>query len=83
MKKVFAISVAASAMLVSPALAQEFYIVRDTSTKECRIVEEKPTTTTSVTILGNGAVFKTRAEAQTRLKEVCKDTPSTTIIKER
>ena len=32
-------------VLASPALAQEFYIVQDTSTKKCTIVDKKPTVT--------------------------------------
>lgn len=86
MKKALFLS-AAFAVIAGPALAQQFYIVQDRTSKECRIVEERPADTTSVTILGNGAVFSTRNEAQSRLKEVCTDSPttgsSTTIIKER
>ena len=83
MKKAVIVS-ATFAVLAGPALAQEFYIVRDTSSKECRIVEQRPKDKTTVTILGDGAVFKTRTEAQARLKEVCTDTSTgTTTIKER
>ena len=47
-----------------PAYAQtEFYVVQDTSTKKCTIVDKKPTTTTVV--IGDGKVFKTRTEAET------------------
>ena len=31
--------------LASPALAQEFYVVQDTATKKCTIVDKKPTVT--------------------------------------
>ena len=37
-------------VLASPALAQEFYIVQDTSTKKCTIVDKKPTVT-SMTVV--------------------------------
>ena len=45
------------AALVTPALADEFYVVHDPATKHCSIVSEKPTTTTT-TIIGDKA-FKT------------------------
>ena len=55
---------------VSPAFAaDEYYIVRDASTKKCTIVDKKPTTTT-VTVVGDGKVFKTRTEAETSMKTV-------------
>src|SRR4051794_36120718 len=38
------------AAFVTPALAaDEFYVVQDTATKKCTIVDKKPTTTTTVT----------------------------------
>jgi hypothetical protein len=83
MKKLALLSTA-FALCAGPALAQEFYIVQDVATKECRIVEERPAASTSITILGDGAVFSTRTEAQRRMKEVCTDTATgTTTIKER
>jgi hypothetical protein len=54
---------------VVPAAAQEFYVVRDTSTKKCTIVDKKPTTT-ETTIVGDGKVFKTRTEAESGMKTV-------------
>lgn len=56
--------------LAAPALATEFYIVRDTTTKKCTIVEQRPTTST-VVVMGNGKVYTTRAEAETAIKTVC------------
>ena len=39
--------------LVTPALAaDEFYVVRDTATKKCTIVDKKPTVTTT-TVVGD------------------------------
>jgi vancomycin permeability regulator SanA len=58
--------------LAMPALAAEFYIVRDTSTKKCTIVEQRPTSST-VVVMGNGKVYTTRAEAETAIKTVCVD----------
>ena len=57
-----------------PASAQtttttEYYVVQDVQTKKCTIMDKKPETTTSVTILGDGAVFKTRTDADTGMKK--------------
>jgi vancomycin permeability regulator SanA len=41
------------AALATPALAAEFYIVQDSTTKRCTIVEQKPTSQTTV-VVGNG-----------------------------
>jgi hypothetical protein len=52
----------ALAALVTPALAaNKFYVVRDTSTKECSIVEEKPTESTMKVV---GMAHKTQAKAE-------------------
>ncbi|MGQ0684976.1 hypothetical protein [Bradyrhizobium sp.] len=48
------------------AVAAEFYVVRDATTKKCTIVDTRPTTST-VTIVDNGA-FKTQTEAETDMK---------------
>ena len=73
MKK-FLISAAAAAIMTGAAYAQtatEFYVVQDTSTKKCTIVDKKPTTT--AVFVGDGKVFKTRTEAETGMKtmKVC------------
>ena len=52
--------------LATPAFAaNEFYLVQDTGTKRCSIVEVKPTISTMTVV---GAVHKTRMEAETALK---------------
>jgi hypothetical protein len=63
---VFAASAAAET-----AVAAEFYVVRDATTKKCTIVDTKPTTTTT-TIVDNGT-FKTKTEAEAGMKtmKVC------------
>ena len=59
------------AAFVTPALAQsEFYIVQDTGTKKCTIVDKKPTVTTQTVVSPSGTVYKTRAEAETGMKTV-------------
>jgi hypothetical protein len=65
-----ALILAASAA-AETAVAAEFYVVRDATTKKCTIVDTKPTATTT-TIVDNGT-FKTRTEAETGMKtmKVC------------
>ena len=71
----FRVVVAAAALVAAatPALAQTFYVVQDSSTKKCTIVETKPTTKTMV-VVGDGKVYTTRAEADAAVKTitVCK-----------
>ena len=61
----------ALAAFATPAMA-DFYVVQDTSTKRCTIVEQKPTTSTTV-VVGGGQVYTSRTEAETAMKsvEVC------------
>ena len=55
----------------TPALAQtEWYIVQDTSTKKCTIVDKKPTVTTTTVVSPSGTVYKTRTEAEAGMKTV-------------
>jgi hypothetical protein len=65
-----ALAFAASAIAES-AVAAEFYVVRDTTTKKCTVVDTKPTSTTT-TVVDNGT-FKTKTEAETGMKtmKVC------------
>ena len=53
------------------AVAAEFYVVRDATTKKCTVVDTKPTATTT-TIVDNGT-YKTKTEAETGMKttKVC------------
>ena len=65
-----AVAVAASAF-AGTAVAAEFYVVRNATTKKCTVVDTKPTTTTT-TVVDNGT-FKTKTEAETSMKtmKVC------------
>ncbi|MES2601966.1 MAG: hypothetical protein V4602_14265 [Pseudomonadota bacterium] len=65
----FVISIGAVAMMTGAAYAQAaaFYVVQDTSTKRCTIVDQKPTATTTV-VVGDGKVFTTRTEAEAGMK---------------
>ena len=53
--------------------AAEFYVVRDSTTKKCTVVDTKPTTTTT-TIVNNGT-YKTKTEAESGMKttKVCSE----------
>jgi hypothetical protein len=59
------------AALATPAFADQYWVVQDSSTKHCSVVTEKPTTSTT-TVIGNTA-FKTRTEAEGSMKttKVC------------
>ncbi|KRR16829.1 hypothetical protein CQ14_13510 [Bradyrhizobium lablabi] len=63
--------VLAASAVAGSAVAAEFYVVRDATTKKCTIVDTKPTSTTT-TIVDNGT-FKTKTEAETGMKtmKVC------------
>ena len=73
MKKLLMISALAFAAttVANSAMAAEFYVVRDATTKKCTVVETKPTATTT-TIVDNG-IYKTKTEAETGMKttKVC------------
>jgi hypothetical protein len=66
MKKL--ILAAALVAFATPTLAAEFYIVQNTSTKKCTIVDKKPTATTTTVVGGDGKVYATRVEAQNAMK---------------
>ena len=61
----------AATTVANSAMAAEFYVVRDGTTKKCTVVDTKPTTTTT-TIVDNGT-YKTKTEAETGMKttKVC------------
>jgi hypothetical protein len=66
--------IVAAALIIgisAPAFAQDgFYIVRDSTTKKCTIVDKKPTVSTVTVVSPDGSVYKTRAEAETSMKSV-------------
>jgi hypothetical protein len=71
------------------ALADEFYVVQNPTTRQCTITTTKPADREVITQVGPLA-FKTREEAEGRIKQtkVCEEgttgsSSSTTIIKER
>ena len=48
--------------------AGEYYVVQDTATKKCTIVDQKPTTTTMVQV--GPMAFKSRTEAESGMKSI-------------
>jgi hypothetical protein len=67
-KLVLAACAACFTIVTAQAQTAEFYVVQDTATKKCTIVDKKPTVTTT-TVVGDG-VYKTRTEAETAMKTV-------------
>ena len=53
----------------APSLAAEYWIVQDTTTHRCSIVEQRPTTKT-MTVVGPGTAYTTRTEAEGAMKTV-------------
>jgi hypothetical protein len=62
--------VATLVAFATPALAEEFYVVHDTTTKKCTIVDKKPTVSTTTVVSPSGTVYKTRSEAEAGMKTV-------------
>jgi hypothetical protein len=59
------------AALVTPALAaNKFYVVRDTTTKECSVVEQKPTVAT-VKLVGMSHNSQAKAEKAMKVAKIC------------
>jgi hypothetical protein len=55
-------------MSASAQVATEYYVVQDTTTKRCTIVDKKPTTTTVVQV--GPMAFKSRTEAEAGMKTI-------------
>lgn len=58
-------------VLQASAASAQFYIVREVSTKKCRVVETLPTEATWVQV--GPASFKTHFEAQSQVMLLCKE----------
>ena len=67
-KTLFAAALAVAFSASAFAQTTEYYVVQDTATKKCTIVDKKPTATTT-TVVDNG-IFKTRTEAETGMKTI-------------
>jgi hypothetical protein len=71
MMKKYLIGTALASVLAVSASAQvatEYYVVQDTATKRCTIVDKKPTTTSVVQV--GPMAFKTRTEAEAGMKTI-------------
>jgi uncharacterized membrane protein len=56
-----------ASLLVSPALARNYYAVQNTKTHKCYVLPKKPKSKSVVLVSGSGK-YKTRAEARAALK---------------
>jgi hypothetical protein len=61
---------AAVALISTAAVAADYYVVQERTTKECKIVETRPTEATWVQV--GPLAFKTRDEAEKQIKVICK-----------
>ncbi len=62
---------ATAVALAAPAFAQSgFYIVQDTATRKCTIVNERPTVSTTTVVSPGGVTYTTRTEAEAGMKTV-------------
>lgn len=71
MKKLIVAAGLFAAFSVSAAYADSYYIVREKGAKECHVVKERPTTSTTV-VIGNKA-YTSETEARGSIKTVCHD----------
>jgi hypothetical protein len=58
------------AFVVPAFAANEFYVVQDTKTKKCTIVDKKPTDPSMTVVSPSGTVYKTRSEAESGIKTI-------------
>jgi hypothetical protein len=70
----FVSSAAIAAALVLPSAAAfaqtTYYIVQDTKTKKCTVVDKKPVATEATVVGPDGVVYHTRTEAEGAMKTV-------------
>ncbi len=59
-------------MTASPVLADAFFLVKDSSTNECKIVKEKPEDTAHVLVSETSFATKDEAKAAKKAAEECK-----------
>ena len=67
----YVLPLAALTAMTAPAFAAEYFVVRDPSTKKCRVVETRPTDT-KIVVMGNKA-FVSKDEAEKQITVLCKD----------
>lgn len=64
----YAIAAVLIAALATPALAAQYYVALDTSTKQCHVMAQRPDGT-AMKQVGSGA-YKSQAEAQQALRSL-------------
>ncbi len=71
MKTKLIVATALIVTFVAPAFAaDEYFVVQDTTTKKCTIVDKKPTETNMTVVSPSGTVYKSRTEAETSMKTI-------------
>ena len=58
------------AVVAAPALANEFYIVRDLTTQKCTVVNKRPTTDTRTITLATDTIYKSQTDAESGMKTI-------------
>jgi hypothetical protein len=66
----YGIAAALALGIAAPAFAEEYYVVRDETTKKCTIVDQRPTTSTTTVVSEGGVTFKSRTEAEAGMKSI-------------
>lgn len=69
----YVLAAALAVAFVTPALAEDFYIVQNPTTRKCTVVEQRPTDTKTI-VMNNGHVYTSRSQAESAVKTVCTDT---------
>ena len=59
-------AVVALSFAVAPAFAADFYVVQDSASMKCSVVDAKPTATT-MKVIGDSKSYATHAEADTAM----------------
>jgi hypothetical protein len=69
MMKTYLIVAGVLTLVVSPALAKEFYVAQDPASKKCKIVDEKPDGTTMIMIGTSSYATEEEAKSKTTAEE--------------
>jgi hypothetical protein len=68
----FGVAAAIALMIATPALAAEYYVAQDPTTKKCKIVEEKPDGKSLIMIGTASYPTKDEAKAAKKASAECK-----------
>lgn len=78
--KTYVLAAGILAGLTVPSMAQDYVVVRDPDSEDCRVVE-RTTTVTPRGILG-GRIFRNRVEAQEQTTVLCREAAPTVVERE-